>query len=305
MGGEDWRGTGLQGDASDPKWWNGVPDVYGNIDGMCVDERGQRRNCAGWGVTDVDGAERNPRSTNYLMALWCWRLVKAYDRESTPPSISLPALSCLIVDASTVLEFCRERIYDPLLTNGQKWELADSYEDNMGRMNDWCPGTDLNGTTEIDWVRATIPRGTTMLRSRAGSPVGCRRLRCLQCQRCAGAISFLRCTKPKRCCARARRTHCRRTRSISRIRPGPSATSLRSRAATGSRVAWRLCAWSRQRGCGRNNSRELPPRRRPKRQRQRRRRRASARPRDHGGPARAPARRDGRNSSRRNEATKP
>ena len=147
----DWPET--EGDNAAAPWWRGVPDVYGNIDGQCGGGGG--RGEAGGSSsssscnevsTEALGEAINPRATDYLMALWCWRLVKSYD----------------------LLEYCRERIYSGLVKNGARWDdLADAdadadgsknstsnYSSKIASMNDWGPGTNLGETTESDWRKA-------------------------------------------------------------------------------------------------------------------------------------------------------
>jgi hypothetical protein len=98
----DWdteeESTGVGGSASAP-WWKGVPDIYGNIDGQCGGAADTAVSCA-TSSTEAFGEHNNPRATGYLMAVWCWRLVKSYD----------------------LLEFCRERIYSGLVQNDRKWD---------------------------------------------------------------------------------------------------------------------------------------------------------------------------------------
>ena len=60
------------GEEGSAPWWRGVPDIYGNIDGQCG---AAAASCD----TAVSGEQNNPRATGYLMAIWCWRLVKSYD----------------------------------------------------------------------------------------------------------------------------------------------------------------------------------------------------------------------------------
>ena len=105
----------LFGNDKDP-WWRGIPDVYGNVDGKCL-VHGKVKECNAKSSTSGAGEKTNPRNTNYLMAVWCWRLVKSYD----------------------LLEFCRERIYATTVSNGKKWDDAKNYTANMKKMNDWGP----------------------------------------------------------------------------------------------------------------------------------------------------------------------
>ena len=62
-------------------WWRGVPDVYGNVDGKCM-AKGEETSCTNTtSSTDALGESLNPRGTNYLLAIWCWRLVKPFPIE--------------------------------------------------------------------------------------------------------------------------------------------------------------------------------------------------------------------------------
>ena len=94
----DWDEEGGAGSGGAP-WWRGVPDIYGNIDGQCGGAADTAVSCAA-SSTEAFGERNNPRATGYLMAIWCWRLVKSYD----------------------LLEFCRERIYAGLVKNSEKWD---------------------------------------------------------------------------------------------------------------------------------------------------------------------------------------
>ena len=101
----DWDEEGSSGTASvSAPWWRGVPDIYGNIDGQCGGPGNAAVSCMK-SSTEALGEHNNPRATGYLMAIWCWRLVKSYD----------------------LLEYCRERIYAGLVRNGQNWDSTVSF----------------------------------------------------------------------------------------------------------------------------------------------------------------------------------
>ena len=75
------------------------------------------------GSLEGDGESLNPDATNFLMNIWCWRLIKGYG----------------------LLEYCREKIHGNLATNRAKWNSTEgaSYRENVLSMNHWGPGTSL------------------------------------------------------------------------------------------------------------------------------------------------------------------
>jgi hypothetical protein len=110
-------GSGLAADHGENAWWRGVPDVFGNVDGE--------------GAMEARGASVNPKATNFLMSLWCYRLIKGWG----------------------MLEYCQSKIQSNLLSNLKKWNQSIPYDDNVRRMNSWGPGTALAAGDDAlaDW----------------------------------------------------------------------------------------------------------------------------------------------------------
>ena len=81
-------GSALRLEYGADAWWRGIPDVHGNIDGE--------------GSLEADGEARNPDATNFLMNLWCWRLIKGFG----------------------LLDYCRDKIHGNLAANRAEWSAT-------------------------------------------------------------------------------------------------------------------------------------------------------------------------------------